>query len=99
MLFSSYVVAELISGRGPEADDGDDEAERWLHWFERKMAVGAIMPLPVIGPELGLDDRVEVPAQAHHPRGGLYTSVINPMIEAGARCSTATRAPRTSSSR
>lgn len=42
------------------------------------------MPLPVIGPDVGSTIESKFLHKRTNPRGGLYTSVINPMIEAGA---------------
>lgn len=42
-------LAELIVGRGPEPDDGDDEDERWATWFARKLLVAHLMPIPLLG--------------------------------------------------
>lgn len=48
-IIASRVWAEFLVGRGPEASDGDDELERWAVWFLRKMLVGTISPMPMIG--------------------------------------------------
>jgi hypothetical protein len=41
-------LAEIIVGKGPEPGDGEDDADRWLHWFMRKMLIASIFPLPFI---------------------------------------------------
>lgn len=43
---ASAVVAEFLSGRGPEPDDGDDDEERWVQWFLRKLLVAPVQTLP-----------------------------------------------------
>lgn len=43
----SSVLAELLTGRGPEKDDGEDEEERWEHWTLRKMALAPLQSLPL----------------------------------------------------
>lgn len=48
-LFAAYgAFAELLSGRGPEEGDGDDEAERWMAWFARKVFMAPVGALPFI---------------------------------------------------
>lgn len=79
ILASSYAFGELLSGRGPEADDGEDELGRWIHWFARKMLVGAITPLPVIGQEAGALVEGKLLHKEVNPRGGLYTAWLAPM--------------------
>ncbi len=49
LLFVTAALAELIVGRGPEQDDGEDDSERWFTWFMRKMFVGNLAPVPIIG--------------------------------------------------
>lgn len=48
-IVSTRVFAEWLVGRGPEKDDGEDEAERWMRWFMRKMLVGTVAPMPMVG--------------------------------------------------
>lgn len=84
IVFSSYVLGELLSGRGPEPGDGDDEAERWLHWAARKTFTGALMPLPVVGPDLATGVESRVLHKQANTRGGLYTAMIAPAVDAGA---------------
>ncbi len=85
IIFSGYVVSELLTGRGPEPDDGEDPAERWAHWIARKMFVGSLMPLPVIGPELGTVLEAKVMRKRTTQRGGIYTAFWAPMADAGAK--------------
>lgn len=85
IIASSYAFGELLSGRGPEAGDGDDEAERWIRWLARKMVVGAITTLPVVGQEAGSTIEHEFLHKQANPRGGLYTSWIAPMVEASSK--------------
>jgi hypothetical protein len=82
IVFSAYVVGELLSGRGPEAGDGDDEAEKWIRWLARKMLVGSVTPLPVIGQEAGPAIEQKLLHKETNPRGGLYTAWVAPLIEA-----------------
>lgn len=84
IIFSAYVVGEILSGRGPEDGDGDDD-EKWIRWLARKMLVGAVMPLPVVGQELGPAIESKVLHKQTNPRGGLYTSWVAPITEAATK--------------
>jgi hypothetical protein len=45
------VLGELLTGRGPEEDDGEDELERWRNWFVRKLLMAPIAGIPwIAGP-------------------------------------------------
>jgi hypothetical protein len=44
------VLGDFLTGRGPEPEDGDDEAERYLRWFSRKMLLGPLNAMPFMGP-------------------------------------------------
>jgi hypothetical protein len=43
------VLGELVSGRGPDDSDGDDEEERWATWFLRKLIMGPMYGIPWMG--------------------------------------------------
>ena len=44
---SSALIAEALSGRGPEDDDGEDELERYATWASRKLLLAPLTTLPV----------------------------------------------------
>jgi GGDEF domain-containing protein len=44
---TSIVLGELLTGRGPDDDDGQDELERWRNYLARKMALAPFVPLPI----------------------------------------------------
>lgn len=41
------LMSEFFSGKGPEADDGEDENERWATWAKRKLLMDTFQPVPV----------------------------------------------------
>lgn len=41
------VLGELLTGRGPEASDGDSPEERWANWFIRKLLAAPLSTLPL----------------------------------------------------
>jgi hypothetical protein len=43
------VLGELLTGRGPDPSDGDNEYERWFNWFKRQLALAPLrsIPLPI----------------------------------------------------
>jgi hypothetical protein len=46
LVIATKTLASLIMGKGPQPDDGEDEASRWLNWFLRGLAVATFDPLP-----------------------------------------------------
>lgn len=48
------IMGDLLTGRGPEADDGDDELERWARWFTRRLLLGPLQSLPFASPAVDL---------------------------------------------
>ncbi len=49
LLFVSRILSEFLVGHGPEPEDGEDDAERWLNWTIRKAVVGVMTPVPKLG--------------------------------------------------
>lgn len=46
--FGYAVLGDFLSGKGPEASDGEDPLERWARWTGRKMMLAPLYSLPYV---------------------------------------------------